>query len=228
VALRKLRGAILRAPDAVPHVFVRALRTLRQLGIAAHLCRARPRRDGESRAPPRAPRVALRTLPPQVFFSKTAAPRKPLGSTCTQQVDCLRRSKFVGLREGKDRRPWSRNTETKPNRYRLHSWWWFRAQTSALQQATPFLGATNRGAIAIPAMAISRNTSTLNGTFTGDRCFTSSFVSSEARRRKILRAPAKANSPTVPPRQYFRHGTHCVLANWLHGGTSPVNCVFTS
>ena len=86
VALRGLRVAILCAADAVSDVFVRALRTLRQLGIAAHLCRARPRRDGESRAPPRAPRVALQTLPPQVFFSKTAAPGKPLGSNCTQQV----------------------------------------------------------------------------------------------------------------------------------------------
>src|SRR5438034_4872414 len=62
----------------------------------------------------------------------------------------------------------------------LHSWWCFRAQTSALQQATPFLGATNRDATTVPPMAIRRNTSTLNGTFTGDRCFTASLVSSEA------------------------------------------------
>src|SRR6266446_6578198 len=66
----------------------------------------------------------------------------------------------------------------------LHSWWCFRAQTSALQQATPFLGATNRDATTVPPMAIRRNTSTLNGTFTGDRCFTSSFVSSDVRRGK--------------------------------------------
>jgi integrase len=50
-----------------------------------------------------------------------------------------------------------------------------------------------------------RNTSTLNGTFTGDRCFTSSFFSSDTRRERILREPPTANGPTVPPRQYFRH-----------------------
>ena len=103
------------------------------------------------------------------------------------------------------RKAWSRNTETKPNFYWLHSWWWFRAQTSALQQATAFLGATNRDATTIPPVLIRRNTSTLNDTFTGDRRFTSSFVSADARRRRILREPATANGPTVPPRQYFRH-----------------------
>jgi len=70
--------------------------------------------------------------------------------------------------------------------YWVHSWWWFRAQTSALQQATPFLGATKREAATIPPMAIRRNTSTLNGTFTGDRCFPSSVVSSDARRGKDI------------------------------------------
>src|SRR5436853_7558973 len=87
----------------------------------------------------------------------------------------------------------------------LHSWWCFLAQTSALQQATRFLGATNRDATTVPPMAIRRNTSTLNGTFTGDRCFTASLVSSDARRGRILREPATTNGPTVPPRQYFRH-----------------------
>ena len=103
-------------------------------------------------------------------------------------------------------KPWSRKTETKPNFYWLHSWWWwFRAQTSALQQATAFLGTTNRDATTIPPVPIRRNTSTLNDTFTGDRRFTSSFVSADARRRRILREPATANGPTVPPRQYSRH-----------------------
>src|SRR2546425_13031890 len=87
----------------------------------------------------------------------------------------------------------------------LHSWWCFRAQTSALQQATPFLGATNRDATTAPPMAIGRNTSTLNGTFTGDRCFTSSFVPRTLEGERVLREPATANGPTVPPRQYFRH-----------------------
>src|SRR6267142_1677424 len=62
------------------------------------------------------------------------------------------------------RKAWSRNTETKPNFYWLHSWWWFRAQMSALQQATAFLGATNRDATTIPPVLIRRNTSTLNDT----------------------------------------------------------------
>jgi hypothetical protein len=99
----------------------------------------------------------------------------------------------------------NRKTETKPNFYWLHSWWWFRAQMSALQQATAFLGATNRDATTIPPVLIRRNTSTLNDTFTGDRRFTSSFVSADARRRRILREPATANGPTVLPCQYFRH-----------------------
>ena len=68
----------------------------------------------------------------------------------------------------------------------LHSWWCFRAQTSALQQAIPFfwefLGAANRDATTTPPMTIRRNTSTLNGTFTGDRRSTSSVVSTDARR----------------------------------------------
>src|SRR5438034_2417567 len=85
--------------------------------------------------------------------------------------------------------------ETKPNFYWFHSWWWFRAQASALQQATAFLGATNRDATTIPPVLIRRNTSTLNDTFTGDRRFTSSFVSADARRRRILREPATANGP---------------------------------
>ena len=55
---------------------------------------------------------------------------------------------------------------------------------SALQQATALLGATNRDATTIPPVLIRRNTSTLNDTFTGDRRFTSSFVSSDARRGK--------------------------------------------
>src|SRR5438874_7062150 len=88
----------------------------------------------------------------------------------------------------------------------LHSWWCVRAQTSALQQATPFLGATKRGATTIPPMAIRRNTSTLNGTFTGDRRFTSSISFPQTLEgERILREPATANGPTVPPRQYFRH-----------------------
>jgi hypothetical protein len=74
------------------------------------------------------------------------------------------------------RRAWSRNTDTKPNFHWHHLWWWFRAQASALQQATAFLGATNRDATTIPPVPIRRNTSTLNDTFTGDRRFTSSFV----------------------------------------------------
>src|SRR5438552_10509421 len=68
----------------------------------------------------------------------------------------------------------------------LHSWWCFRAQTSALQQATPFLGATNRDATTIPPMATRRNTSTLNGTFIGDRRFNSSVISAAARRGKDI------------------------------------------
>ena len=104
------------------------------------------------------------------------------------------------------RKAWSRNTETKPNFYWPHSWWWwFRAQASALQQATAFLGATNRDATMIPPVLIRRNTSTLNDTFSGDGRFNSSFVSADARRRRIFREPATTNGPTVPPRQYFRH-----------------------
>src|SRR5882762_8724976 len=122
--------------------------------------------------------------------------RKSTASGIQSLSDCVRT---------RTRKAWSRNTETKPNFYWVHSWWWFRAQTSALQQATPFLDATNRDATTIPPIAIRRNTSTLNGTFTGDRRFTSSFVSSDARRERILREPATANGPTAPPRQYFRH-----------------------
>jgi hypothetical protein len=109
------------------------------------------------------------------------------------------------LNVARTRRARSRNTDTKPNFHWHHSWWWFRAQASALQQATAFLGATNRAATTIPPVPIRRNTSTLNDTIAGDRRFTSSFVSADARRRRILREPATANGPTVPPRQYFRH-----------------------
>src|SRR5213080_3148766 len=86
----------------------------------------------------------------------------------------------------------------------LHSWWCFRAQTSALQQATPFLGATNRDATTVPPMTIRRNTSTLNGTFTGVRLFASCVVSADVRRERILSEPVKANGPTVLQRQYSR------------------------
>jgi hypothetical protein len=105
-----------------------------------------------------------------------------LAAYAMKRCSMKRKSTASGIRslsgyvKTRTRKSWSRNTETKPNLYWLHSWWWFRAQTSALQQATPFLGATNRGATAIPAIAISRNTSILNGTFTGDRRFTLSFV----------------------------------------------------
>jgi hypothetical protein len=58
---------------------------------------------------------------------------------------------------------------------------------SALQQATAFLGATNRDATTIPPVLIRRNTSTLNDTFTGDRRFTSSFVSADSKEKDIAR-----------------------------------------
>ena len=86
MALRSLRRAILRTPDAVSHVSVRALRNLRQPGIAAYLGRPRSRRHRESRAPPRAPRVTLPTLSAQVFFRKAAAPRRAFGSNRAKQV----------------------------------------------------------------------------------------------------------------------------------------------
>ena len=76
VALRSVRGAILRATDAVPHILLRALRNLRQPGIAAHLRRVRSRRDRVSRANPGASRVALRALPSQIFLDKATAPRR--------------------------------------------------------------------------------------------------------------------------------------------------------
>jgi hypothetical protein len=86
VALRIVRGAILRAADAVSHLFQCALRNLRQFRIAAHLRRTRSWRDRDSRPHPRAPRAALRTLPPQVFFRKTAAPRRAFRGTRAKQV----------------------------------------------------------------------------------------------------------------------------------------------
>src|SRR5882724_5762925 len=151
----------------------------------------------------------------------TSTTRTTDGTSCTLSLLCSQSNeKHRSLhRENKDhllqslsdcvrtrtRKAWSRNTETKPNFYLLDSWWWFRAQMSALQQATAFLGATNRDATTIPPVLIRRNTSTLNDTFTGDRRFTSSFVSADTQRRRILREPATANGPTVPPRQYFRH-----------------------
>src|SRR5437660_7905177 len=84
----------------------------------------------------------------------------------------------------------------------LHSWWCFRAQTSALQQATPFLGATNRDATTVPPMAIRRNTSTLNDTFTGDRRFPSS-------RRFLGRSKGKDIARTCDN-------------EWSHGTAAPV------
>jgi len=45
-----------------------------------------------------------------------------------------------------------------------------------------FLGAANRDAATVPPMAIRRNTSTLNGTFTGNRRITSPVISADARR----------------------------------------------
>jgi len=119
--------------------------------------------------------------------------RKSTASDIQSLSDCVRT---------RTRKAWSRNTETKPNFYWVHSWWWFRAQTSALQQATPFLGATKREAATIPPMAIRRNTSTLNGTFTGDRCFPSSVVSSDARRGK--------------------HIARTCDSEWSHGTAAPV------
>jgi hypothetical protein len=113
------------------------------------------------------------------------------------------------------RKAWSRNTETKPNFHWVHSWWWFRAQTSALQQATPFLGAAKREAATIPPMAIRRNTSTLNGTFIGDRCFPSSVVSSDARRGKDIARTCDSE---------WSHGTAAPVlsaANALDGSATP-------
>jgi hypothetical protein len=98
--------------------------------------------------------------------------RKSTDSGTQSSSDCVRTNTLA---------MWSSNTETKLNfyffitgatRFRFPSWWWSRAQTSALQQATPFLGATNRDTTTIPPIAISRNTRTLNGTFTGDMYFT--------------------------------------------------------
>ena len=87
VALRGLRVAILRAPDAVSHVSVRALRNLRQPGVATHLRRARSRHDRISRPYPGAPRATLPTLPPQVFFSAPVAPRRAKRRPRAHQVD---------------------------------------------------------------------------------------------------------------------------------------------
>jgi hypothetical protein len=87
VALRSLRFAVLCAPNAVSHVLVRALRNLRQPGIATHLRRARSRHDGISRPYPGAPRTALPTLPPQVFFGAPAAPRRAKRRPRAHQVD---------------------------------------------------------------------------------------------------------------------------------------------
>ena len=70
----------------------------------------------------------------------------------------------------------------------------------------PFLGRYQSGRDDDSPMATRRNTSTLNGTFTGDRRFTSSISFPQTLEgERILREPATANGPTVPPRQYFRH-----------------------
>src|SRR6267143_3878204 len=95
----------------------------------------------------------------------------------------------------------------------LHSWWWFRAQTSALQQATPFLGAANRDAATVPPMAIRRNTSTLNGRFNGNRRFTSSVISADAPKWKGY--CAKLRQRMVP--RYRRASTFGSAANALDG-----------
>jgi hypothetical protein len=139
--------------------------------------------------------------------------------------DRLRHSKFVGLREDKGPKAVVREHGDEAYLYWLHSWWWFRAQTSALQQATPFLGATNRGATAIPAIAISRNTSTLNGTFTGDRRFTSFLFPQKLEEERYC---ASLRQQMVP--RYRRASTFGTAANALHGsGTHrSVGCGGTS
>jgi hypothetical protein len=86
VALRIVRDAISRPPDAVSHLLLRALRDLRQPRIAAHRRRARAGRDGDSLADARAPRAALRTLPPQIFFRKTAATRRAISGPRAERV----------------------------------------------------------------------------------------------------------------------------------------------
>ena len=86
VALRGLRLAVLCAPDAVSHVFVRALRNLRQPGIAAHFRRPRSRYDRIPRPYPGAPRAALPTLPSQVFFGAPLASRRTQRSGRANQI----------------------------------------------------------------------------------------------------------------------------------------------
>ena len=75
------------------------------------------------------------------------------------------------------------------------------------------MGGNNLDVTTVPPMAIRRNTSTLNGTFTGDRSFTSSLVSADARRRKDIALTCDSG---MAPR-YCRASTFGSAANALDG-----------
>src|SRR5260370_36661190 len=86
LALRSLRGAILFTLVAVSHALVRALRNLRQFGIAAHLRGAHHRSDFHRRTFTGNPAVALRPLPAQIFFRPPPTPRRASSSNRSKRI----------------------------------------------------------------------------------------------------------------------------------------------
>src|SRR5258706_6769253 len=86
LALRSLRDAILFALAAVSYFLVRALRHLRQPGIAAHLRGAHHRSDFHHRTFTGNPGVALRPLPSQIFFRPPASPRRAPSSNRAERI----------------------------------------------------------------------------------------------------------------------------------------------
>src|SRR6266436_7963777 len=86
LALRSLRDAILFALAAVSYSDVRALRNLRQPGIAAHLRGAHHRSDFHHRTFTGNPGVALCPLPSQIFFRPPPSPRRTSSSVGAKRI----------------------------------------------------------------------------------------------------------------------------------------------
>jgi hypothetical protein len=75
MALRRVCSAVLCAGGAGAGSFVRALRDLRQLGIATHLGGTRSGNEFAGLAAATRSGVALRTVPAQVFFREAVDER---------------------------------------------------------------------------------------------------------------------------------------------------------
>ena len=90
VALRNLPHAISCAADTISHFALRALRELRQPGIATHRRGTRAGRGCGFWANPEIAGAALRSLPSQIFFRAAAATRKTSYSARAKRIEIAR------------------------------------------------------------------------------------------------------------------------------------------